>query len=51
MHEHEWVPDPGQRGEGLICSGCRMTEAEAEQSRNRFAELTEMSGDPDWLGF
>lgn len=50
MHEHEWERDPEQRGEGLACSGCRMTEAEAEQSSQRFAELTEMADDPDWLG-
>ena len=29
-NEHEWLRDPAQRGEGLICRVCGVTEAEAD---------------------
>jgi len=32
MDEHEWIRDPEQRGEGLICRRCGLTEAEADAS-------------------
>lgn len=30
MDEHDWIRDPEQRGEGLICRDCGLTEAEEE---------------------
>lgn len=35
MTEHDWIRDPEQRDEGLICRNCGLTEAEAEASPGR----------------
>lgn len=65
MDEHDWARDPEHRGEGLICADCGVTEAEAEASpdasychadparvlgRFRFADLSELADDENWLG-
>lgn len=61
-HDHSWAEDMGEVRAlcpdlnpelatlGIRCPGDTAGDPVAEQAQKRFAELTEMAENPDWLG-
>ena len=47
MDAHEWIRDPDQRGEGLACRWCGITEAEAEALPSTAATCWPTTGSAD----